>query len=648
MCGIAGFIDRECTRDSAEQLIDGMCQAIRHRGPDAQGTWVGDGVALGTRRLAIIDLASGHQPVFNEDQSILIVFNGEIYNYRELQLELQARGHHFHTNSDTETIVHAYEEYGDDCVNHLRGMFAFAIWDRKHQRLLAARDRFGKKPLNYYWDGQRLIFGSEIKSILTLGIPRKVNPIALDEYLVYRYVPAPHTLFQGVEKLPAGHILVYQDGEVSTKCYWELPFTPTCKDDEATAIERTHALLKDAVQVRLMSEVPLGAFLSGGIDSSLVVAFMSQLMSQPVKTFSIGFEEDDYSELPYARQVAKYFGTEHHEFCVRPDLVSVLPELVWAYDEPFADDSMLPTYYVSKLAREHVTVDLTGDGGDEIFAGYSHYLHEHSLHRIPPFLRFALGHGSRLLPDGIRGKKGLDNLRRDPASRYLQSIMLFPGQTRSSLYSQDFFAEVQHHNPYQRLVSQFSAASHLDITARQQYADVRTYLADDILVKVDKASMFNSLETRAPLLDQYLVEYVSSLPSTIRMGHGILKSLLKKVAADLLPATILQRPKQGFSTPIKHWFREDLAGYAHDLLTSTQAQQRGIFDPQFISNLLKRDTNRPQGNYSKAIWALLCLELWFQVYIDQPAVPTRAILRDDELSEHPSHAPSAFAYQAPQ
>src|SRR5215467_9405129 len=324
MCGITGFIDIQRSRDSAERLIDSMCKIIRHRGPDDQGSWVGEGVALGMRRLSIIDLAGGHQPIFNEDQSILVVFNGEIYNYLELQKELRECGHHFQTNSDTEVIVHAYEEYGDDCVKHLRGMFTFALWDRKRQRLLAARDRFGKKPLNYYWDGHRLIFGSEIKSILEAGIPREVNPLALDEYLVYCCVPPPNTLFKGVLKLPAAHILIYEEGQISTKRYWELSFAPICQDDEATAIERTRALLREAVEVRLMSEVPLGAFLSGGVDSSVVVGLMSQMMAQPVKTFSIGFEEGDYSELHYARQIARHFGTNHHEFMMHPELVAAL------------------------------------------------------------------------------------------------------------------------------------------------------------------------------------------------------------------------------------------------------------------------------------------------------------------------------------
>src|SRR5256886_1102820 len=544
MCGIAGFINAEHSRDDAEQLIDRMCQIIRHRGPDDQGTWVGEGVALGMRRLSIIDLACGHQPIFNEDQSIIIVFNGEIYNYRELQKELQERGHRFTTNSDTETIVHAYEEYGDDCVKHLRGMFTFAIWGRKRQRLLAARDRFGKKPLNYYWDGQRLVFGSEIKSILEAGIPREINPIALDEYLIYRYVPTPNTLFKDVWKLPAAHILIYENGQISTKRYWELSFASTCQDDEATAIERTRALLTEAVQVRLMSEVPLGAFLSGGIDSSIMVGLMSSMMSQPVKTFSIGFEEDEYNELPYARQVAQYFGTDHHEFFVRPDLISVLPQLVWAYDEPFADASMLPTYYVSKLAREHVTVVLSGDGGDEIFGGYTRYEREMSINRIPAFLRAFMGFGSRLMPEGMRGKKRLGMLRHDPATRYAQLFTPFHSDARPAMYTSEYFALVGEHDPYARLINQFRHIAHLDTVRQLQYVDVRAYLTDDILVKVDKASMFNSLETRSPLLDQHLAEYVSSLPSTITARNGVLKYLLKKPAADILPAEILHRPNQ--------------------------------------------------------------------------------------------------------
>lgn len=618
MCGIVGFVDAGYSRAEANEVIDTMCRVIRHRGPDEQGVWVGDGVALGMRRLAIIDRSHGHQPMFNADESVLVVFNGEIYNYRELQEQLQHRGHRFRTNSDTEVIVHAYEEYGDDCVAHLQGMFSFAIWDKKRRRLLAARDRFGKKPFNYYWDGKKLIFGSEIKSLLKAAIPKEIDTVALDEYLTYRYVPTPRTIFQGVRKLPAAHILTYENGRVAIRRYWELPFTPTNQDDEATAIERIGVLLRDAVEKRLMSEVPLGAFLSGGIDSSVIVGLMSQMMSQPVKTFSIGFEEENYTELPYARQTAEYFGTEHHEFLVKPDLISVLPDLVWAYDEPFADPSMLPTYYVSKLAREHVTVALTGDGGDEIFGGYWQYGREHWIGRMPLFARFILRYGSSLMPTGTRGKNRLGMLLDDPALRCVGNTTTFRHHSRSVMYSDDYFSHVRHHDPLERLLSEYRAASHLDITSRMQRVDSRVYLADDILVKVDKASMINSLETRAPLLDQDLAEYVSSLPSSLRIRKGILKYLLRKVAHDLLPADILERPKRGFSVPIEHWFRGDLTGYARDLLTSPQATQRGIFRTAFIHDLLKVHRGTAAVNNSEAIWSLLSLEHWFRIYMDDP------------------------------
>jgi asparagine synthase (glutamine-hydrolysing) len=389
--------------------------------------------------------------------------------------------------------------------------------------------------------------------------------------------------------------------------------------------------LKDAVQVRLMSDVPLGAFLSGGVDSSVVVGLMSQMMSQPVKTFSIGFEEEDFSELPYARQVAKHFGTDHHELIVKPDLISVLPQLVWAYDEPFADSSMLPTYYVSKLAREHVTVVLTGDGGDEIFGGYEHYQREYSISRIPPFIRSLLFSASLLIPNGMRGKNRLGSMGYDLATRCVRINSRIPYGSRSSVYSQKFFDFVHNHNPYERYISIHRKVSHLDILAQLQHADVQFYLPDDILVKVDKASMLNSLETRAPMLDQYLAEYVASLHPSLRIHNGKLKHLLKQVAKDLLPAEILARPKQGFGVPIKHWFRNDLTNYALELLDSPRARQRGIFNPQFIRTLLKEHARTSLVNHSSAIWTLLCLELWFQTYMDAPAThiepgtPTRIV-----------------------
>jgi asparagine synthase (glutamine-hydrolysing) len=620
MCGIAGFIDPGCHPDDAIRVINGMCEVIRHRGPDDQGVWVGDGGALGMTRLSIIDLAGGRQPIFNEDRTVLVVFNGEIYNFRELQGTLRQRGHSFHTDSDTEVIVHAYEEYGDDFVTHLRGMFALAIWDRKRQRLVAARDRFGKKPLNYYWDQDRLIFGSEIKSLLQAGITRAVNPVALDDYLAYGYVPAPNTLFQGVQKLPAGHIFTYEDGQLTTKRYWDLTFTPTCEDDEATAIERTRALLREAVQVRLMSDVPLGAFLSGGIDSSLIVGLMSDMIERPVKTFSIGFEDDGENELPYAREVASYFGTDHHEYVVRPEVTTVLPELVWAFDEPFADSSMVPTFYVSKLARQHVTVALTGDGGDEIFGGYLGYQRELLIDRVPGPIRYVGGRAAKFMPNGMRGKRRLAALGSDLATRSVNVNLFFPFDSRPSLYTPDQYAHVHDYDARERQLRYLRASAELDTAARLQHVDAHVYLTDDILVKVDKASMLNSLETRTPLLDQVLAEYVTSLPSSVRTHGGTLKYLLKKVAADLLPSSVLTRRKHGFSIPLQRWMLTDLAPFAHDLLDSPRAHQRGIFQPESIRSLLETHSQSRLAHSGRLVWALLCLELWFQVYMDVHAM----------------------------
>jgi asparagine synthase (glutamine-hydrolysing) len=413
-------------------------------------------------------------------------------------------------------------------------------------------------------------------------------------------------------------MLIYERGQIKLRQYWDVSFRPGCNDDEATAIERIRHLLKDAINVRLMSEVPLGAFLSGGLDSSVVVGLMSQMTGQPVKTFSIGFDEDDFSELPYARKVARHFGTDHHEFCVRSDLVSVLPQLVWAYDEPFGDSSMLPTYYVSKLAREHVTVVLTGDGGDEIFGGYDHYRREYTTSRIPAWLRSLLAYASLLIPDGMRGKRRFSTMHQDLATRCIEILARFPRGARPALYTPDHFASIAQHDPFACQKRFYHQVSDLDILTRMQYVDTHTYLPDDILVKVDKATMLNSLEARAPLLDHPLVEYVASLQPALRIRNGQLKYLLKQVAKDFLPPEILTRPKQGFAVPIKHWFRGDLTAYAHEILRSPTARQRGIFNPEFINMLLSTHAQTTLVNHSSAIWTLLCLELWFQTYIDQP------------------------------
>jgi asparagine synthase (glutamine-hydrolysing) len=412
--------------------------------------------------------------------------------------------------------------------------------------------------------------------------------------------------------------MVLENGHIETKRYWDLSFVPTCNDDEETAIARIRELIKDAIKVRLMSEVPLGAFLSGGIDSSLMVGYMSQMMSQPVRTFTIGFDEADFSEVPYARQMAKRFGTEHHEFFVRPDLIDILPKLAWGYDEPFGDASALSAYYVAKLAKENVSVILAGDGSDEIFGGYTHYMREQAINKLPGLARQAIALGSNFMPDGMRGKRRLRNLTNDLPTRYVQGTMVFPVGTRERLYQSDYFAQLKNHDPYARQACQFQKVANLDVVSQMQYVDSRNYLIDDIMVKVDKACMLNSLEVRAPFMDQILAEYVASLPVSYRVNNGKLKYLLKKAASEVLPDEILNRKKQGFSVPLKHWFRGELAGFVQETLESKQARERGIFNPQFVHNMLEAHKSNRAVDHSSSIWTMLCLELWFRQYMDSP------------------------------
>ena len=450
MCGITGFIDLWNTsgaRDAEARAhtLDEMCRVITHRGPDDQGVMLREGVALGMRRLSIIDLAGGHQPIANEDNAVTIVFNGEIYNYRELQSDLQSRGHRFRTNSDTETIVHAYEEFGASCVNHLRGMFAFAIWDDREKKLFIARDRVGKKPLYYsVTRGGTLVFGSELKSLLEHpDVERNMNPQALDAYFSLGYVPDPISIFDNVEKLPPGHHLTFTNGRLTVERYWDFSYNSNGNGHRASDyLDELRSLLDEAVKLRLVSDVPLGAFLSGGIDSSTVVGLMARHMDQPVKTFSIGFNEDSYDELKYARLTAKKFGTDHHEFIVTPDICEVVDQLAWHFDEPFADSSAIPTYVVSKLAREHVKVVLTGDGGDELFAGYSRYVterHRSKFDLVPRVVKEGfMDPLSRRLPHGAWGRNYLHNVSLDPISRYLDNVSVFTGLNKGSLVHRRF------------------------------------------------------------------------------------------------------------------------------------------------------------------------------------------------------------------
>jgi len=625
MCGIAGFISKTNSRnDERAALLDSMCRVITHRGPDEQGTAVEGRAAMGMRRLSIIDLATGQQPIYNTDRSKLIVFNGEIYNYRELKADLEARGCKFRTNSDTETIIHAYDEFGADCLKKLRGMFAFAIWDEREQSLFIARDRVGKKPLFYAVtpDGE-FVFGSEMKVLLEHGGgAREMDHGALDAYLTFGYVPEELCIFKGVHKLEPGHFLIFKNGEVRTERYWDFDFSReelTQSEDEIAAdlLEK----LRDAVGVRLISEVPLGAFLSGGVDSSAIVGLMSQIMDQPVKTFSIGFNEDNFDELKYARIAASHFKTDHREFIVTPDFVDIIDDLVWHFDEPFADASALPTYMVSKLAREHVTVVLSGDGGDELFGGYTRYLTDKDrsgLERIPSGVRERLIRPlSEALPHGARGKNYLFNISLDAAGRYIDSISHFNGPRKRKLYSAEIKTKMNgSFERGEKLFRQIASSSRSeDAIENLLYLDSKTYLPSDILTKVDRMSMASSLEARSPLLDHELIEYVTRIPSSMKIKGSDTKHIFKRAISGFVPRDILYREKQGFGVPIGDWINLQLKDRIHGDLSDRRSLERGYFDQKYVSLLLD-EHRRERRDHSHALWTLWVLELWHRRYID--------------------------------
>jgi asparagine synthase (glutamine-hydrolysing) len=628
MCGIAGFVERqkEARGGLAEEraeVLDRMCRVIRHRGPDDQGTLVRDGAALGMRRLSIIDLAGGHQPISGCDSSVTVVFNGEIYNYRELQKELEAGGHRFHTHSDTESIVHAYEEYGAACVNHLRGMFGFAIWDARKEELFLARDRAGKKPLYYtLTPGGTLVFGSELKSLLEHPeVGRELDVEALDAYLTFGYVPDPLSIFRAIRKLPPGHHLTYKEGNVRVKQYWDFPFEhEAVRRSEDDYLEELRALLDEAVRVRMVADVPLGAFLSGGVDSSAVVAFMSRHTSQPVKTFSIGFHEDSYSELKYARIAARHFNTEHHEFIVTPDICHIVDELVWHFDEPFADSSAIPTYMVSKLAREHVKVVLSGDGGDELFAGYTRYgvdRRRSGFAHLPLILRQGVMRPlSRSLPHGAWGRNFLYNVALDAVDRYVDSISIFSDLNKPSLYTEDFRRQLDGHEPmgahYRNLAASVASGEPLD---GMLYLDSKTYLPGDILTKVDRMSMAVSLEARVPLLDHHLMEFVARMPASMKMRGLETKHIFKRAVRDLVPAEILDRPKQGFGVPLQQWINDQLRGRIRETLLERRSRERGYIDGRYVRRLLD-EHERHRRDHSAQLWALFMLEEWHRIFVD--------------------------------
>lgn len=620
MCGIAGIIYADRTGLAQEATLRAMCAAIRHRGPDDNGVFVDGPAAIGMQRLSIIDVAGGHQPIFNEDRTCAIVQNGEIYNHLDVRRELERRGHRYVTRSDTETILHAYEEYGTQCVAHLRGMFAIAIWDAPRRRLFLARDRLGKKPLYYMYDGTRLVFASELKAILAHPeVSKRLDEQALVDYVAWGYVPDPRSIYAGISKLPPGHTLVFENGTVTVERYWDVPFNvPHTEMAESAVVDRVLEILDEAVRIRLMSEVPLGAFLSGGTDSSVVVALMAKHSASPVKTFSIGFEEKEYNELDYARRVAQHFKTEHHEEIVRPDAEHDVPALVRQLDEPFADSSMIPTYYVSRSARRHVTVALSGDGGDELFAGYLRYIdpaNVRAVERIPTGIRNALfAPVAHMLPEGTRGIDRLRDMLGTADEQYVRRMTQGLTHTHETVFS-DALRQRVDTNPM-RIAAPFLASMNgTDTLSRRQYLDIHTYLPGDILTKVDRTSMMVSLECRAPLLDHVLAEFAATIPPEMRIRGMNTKHILKKVAERLMPAEMVHRPKRGFSIPVAHWLRDSWATRSDELLLGERTLARGIFREPFLRRITDEHRRGLRDN-STMIWSLMMLEMWFRERFD--------------------------------
>jgi asparagine synthase (glutamine-hydrolysing) len=637
MCGIAGFAEASVRGtdqlaaprlDAEFSLVHRMCEVIRHRGPDDEGIHVESGVGLGMRRLSIIDLAGGRQPIHNEARTIWIVFNGEIYNYRELRAELEAHGHQFYTASDTESIVHAYEQWGEDAFARLRGMFGLAIWDAPRRTLLLARDRTGIKPLHYVERGGRLYFGSEIKSLLAAGVvdPR-LDLAALDHYLAFLYTPQDASIFANVRKLPPGHYLRWRDGRVETQPYWRIGAEETFPGSEPEAIEELRRVLADAVRSHMISDVPLGAFLSGGVDSSAVVGMMAQASPRPVKTFSIGFDEPSFDELEHARTVATHFGTEHHEFVVRPDGLSILDRLIAHFDEPFADSSAIPTWYVSELARRHVTVVLSGDGGDELFGGYDRYLPHPRVaqfDRLPLPGRYALA--ARVwphLPHGARGKNFLRHVAKDADRRFVDSMVFFQQDERVAMYSADL-RRLLAADAERVLERRFERFQRLPLASRMMRVDFESYLPEDVLTKVDRMSMAHSIESRVPLLDNLVVDFAAALSSSIKIKNGRRKHILKEAVRPMLPAGILDRRKQGFGVPLGVWFRGGLTDLFSDVLGAARTRQRGYFEPSFIDRLVREHLSGAR-DHTLRLWQLVVLELWHRSYVDASSAAPSSI-----------------------
>ena len=659
MCGICGWIELSSGNgfSPARSTLGSMSATIEHRGPDDWGSAYFKDAAIAMTRLSIIDLERGHQPMANDREDCWIVFNGEIYNFLDLRKELQAEGYRFKTHSDTEVVLRAYEEWGDNCLNRLRGMFALAIYDSrsanngsadcggKTSRVLLARDRIGKKPLYYYRDENRIIFGSEIKAILAHpSVQGDVHHSILPLYLTYGYVPAPYTFFKNIYELPPGHKLVVQHCEVAIEQYWKLPPQDVGIElSEKQYVERLRELFEDAVKVRLVSDVPLGAFLSGGVDSAAVVAFMTRIMKQPVKTFAIGFTDDpSFNELEYARIVAKESRSDHHEFLVSPDAIDLVPRLVWHYDQPFADSSAVPEFLVAQMTREHVKVALTGDGGDELFAGYERFAAARiaeSYRRMPRLLQRAIKQFLGMVPEsttyrsfGRRARRFVDSAALPLSERYLRWVGMF-----SSDLISDLLVDISDCNPVAHFQAYFDSEHENDLIGQLLSVNMKSYLPGDLLVKTDRMTMANSLEARCPFLDQQLLEFTAGIPSKLKLKGMTTKYILKRALRGIVPDEIIHRKKHGFGVPVGRWFRTSLKRYLHETLLSPEALQRGYFHESSLRRLIEEHQSGKR-DHGHRLWALLTLEIWHRVFIDQEVSPW--------ISETPKTGLKSFALSA--
>ena len=637
MCGICGIYDRSCPDINAEMVVK-MRDVMISRGPDDAGLYIGPNIGLGHRRLSIIDISpSGHQPMSNEDKTIWIVFNGEIYNFQELRTVLAEKGHIFNSYSDTEVLIHGYEEWGiDELLRKISGMYAFALWNSQEEELILARDRLGVKPLFYMEKNGKVYFSSDIKSIcLAYEKDLAIDVNAIDHFLYSYCIPQEYSIFKEIKKVLPAQYVSFKKNKTLAHEYWHLSFASKLIMTEEEYLDELARKLSSAVRKRMISDVPIGAFLSGGVDSSLVVALMAILSDSPIKTFSIGVKEESYNELKYARMVADKYSTEHHEFIVEPDALNILPEIIWAYGEPFADSSQIPTYYVSRMTREYVTVALTGDGGDESFCGYSsstayQYANRYRKY-VPPFFRNKLMPLAANALVSIGGRRGLfskiKTLTEYGRGSFKDSLGIggiFGDSYRNEIYTPDFKLKLSGHNPVDILETYLASADGRDEVDRWLYLGIKTALPNDYLTKVDVATMMNSLEARSPFLDHEVLEFAANIPTDIKLKRGRQKYLLKKLAARFVPDAAIYRKKWGFGIPIGYWVKNNLELLLNDIVLSERASKRGYFDMKYIGNLIQ-EHRKGKRDHSYRLWALLCLELWHLMFID------RSISKSDKI-----------------